>query len=185
MNKKRSTNVYLLVAVAAVIAFLPNRSISEQKTQPDQQAPSAAATLKENTDWLKEKLIKSVNQFELKDNRLLKVDRAQFDGCNLKYVEIQSWDMSGKGRVSAQREVSFSLKDIDPSKITVTTFREHPSVVFETKAGKADIEIRVLLPGNAPKKQFAMYMMPFRDSAIAQEVGKVFSQAVKLCQQEK
>jgi hypothetical protein len=183
MNLKIGSRIIPALLIAAVaLLFLPLEAASAKPRPPEaQQPPADTATLKENTDWLKEKIAKHASRSDLKDNRQMKLDNVKFDECNARYEEVQTWDM-GPRRVTARTQVSFSLKDVNPADTRVTTFQNHPSVAFGTKEKKETIEVRVLLPSNPPKSKFAIYVIPFRDAAIAQQIGKVFLQAVKLCQ---
>lgn len=168
--------------IAVIIVTFPLASLSRHSDSSNQDSSGDSAKLKETTDWLKEKLLKHINLFELKDNRLIKADRVQFDGCKMTLLEIESSDMPGRGRMSSQREVTIPLKDIDPSKITAMNYRGNPSVVIETKDRKPKIDVQIVSPGIGSRKQFELYVLSFRDKAISFEVAKKLSEAATLCQ---
>ena len=186
--RSRNANrlVMVIIMVSSILMTTPgNPSLAQQNKGQSAESQVDPPTLKETTDWLKDKLPKYVNQYQLLDKRLLKVDEVVFKECQLKFVETSTWDKPDKsGRFLIQTEVEIQLTEIDPSKIVELALEEHTFVVFETKDGKPSIKRRFRTPGARDRFE-KTYFFPFRNADIAGKISKGLKHAVTLCQEGK
>lgn len=163
---------------------LMHRKGDGPKYNPQENSPS----LKETLDWLKEKLNAYASFTETVANRdaVQKVDLVNFDECTLTYRYIHKSASIG---LEIQRKFTFSLGDIDPSKLNIEGKDGHFTLVLHTVDNKPKIKVEMNATFAGPLKEESKWIadtrFPFDSLEMADRVSKAFAHAINLCKSHK
>ncbi|HET9532751.1 MAG TPA: hypothetical protein VFQ92_20520 [Blastocatellia bacterium] len=149
------------------------------------------STLKETTDWLKEKLESAAgyHQDDGYKSNTCKIQDVYFQNCSLTFRETRITKLNMRTFMDASVRSALVLSNIDPSKITVAVISGVPTVKIPTVEGKKTIknDLDIALPSRREKtiSTTSELELPFEDQDTAERVAKAFAHAVNLCKGKK
>lgn len=181
--KRRDNFLQSILALVLVFLFLTTQEAA-QNSSSQEKSP----TLKETLDWLKEKLTAYASFTETLANRdtVQKVDLVSFDGCTLNYRYVHRAASIG---LELQQIITFSLGDIDPSKLKLDGKDGHFTLTLYTVDSKPKIKVELKSSFARPLKEQSKWTdsarFPFDNLDMADRVSKAFLRAIDLCKGEK